>query len=141
VAPVPAGDVSPDRLTLTLAPDARPRPASALTCSPGELARWADGTPAARLAALEAAWRKGFVLVLGARLPPLASARRYWGETVLVPLGYRPEPDLPPGALRDALGVTAEELLLLDESSAEAVPRSAFRPLTRARVRLAAREE
>jgi len=146
VMPVPAGEAlrgltPPARLALVLAPDARPRPASALTCTAAELARWADGTPAARLAALEAAWCKGRVLVLGARLPPLASGRRYWGEAVLVPLGFRPEPDLPPGAVRDALGLTAEELLLLDEGSAEVVPRSALRPLTRARARLAAREE
>ena len=65
---------------------------------------------------------------------------RFWGETVLVPTGFRPEPDLPAAALRAALGVAADELLVLDETGAEVIPRAAFEPLTRAGVRLGVRD-
>ena len=43
-------------------------------------------------------------------------------------------------ALREALGTAAGELLLLADAGAEVVPASAFRPLSRARLRLAAGE-
>jgi hypothetical protein len=79
------------------------------------------------------------VLLLGSRLPPISDAVRYWGEAVLVPLGYRPEPEVPPAALRAAAGAADEELLLLGEAGAELIPRGAFSPLTRAGVRLGAK--
>jgi hypothetical protein len=137
VRPVPPRPPAFAPAALTLAADPRPRPASALLCGPAELARWSDDVPARRLAELRAATCAGRVLLLGDRLPPLALGERFWGRDVLVPLGRRPEPNLPPAALRAALGISADELLLLDAAGAEAVPAAAFRPLTRAQLRLA----
>jgi hypothetical protein len=62
---------------------------------------------------------------------------RFWGRTVLIPLGYRTEPELPDRALRDAVGAQADDLVVLAADSAELVPRQAFRPLSRASIRLA----
>jgi hypothetical protein len=68
------------------------------------------------------------------------SAVRLWGDDLLVPVGFRPDPDLPPATLREAVGAEADELVVLDEAGAEVVPRAAFAPLTRAGVRLALRD-
>jgi MoxR-vWA-beta-propeller ternary system protein len=134
----PSLDLRP--LFVTVAPDSRPRKSTALECAAADLACWADSVPAVRLAPLSAArcWKR--LLVLGERLPPLPIGRRYWGETLLVPLGHRPEPNLPGDGIRAALGVGADELLLLDGDVAAAIPRDAFVPLTRARLRLAVQE-
>jgi hypothetical protein len=140
VRPVPPPSVQPRPIALALVADARPRPGSAMRCGVLELARWADTVPAARLAALRAGQCEGRVLLLGTRLPPLARGERFWGGQLLVPLGRRPDPDLPASAVREALGIAADEVLLLTDAGAEVVPTSAFRPLTRAQVRLAAGE-
>ena len=57
-----------------------------------------------------------------------------------MPLGFRPDPDLPPATLREAIGAEADELALLHEGGTERIPRAAFQPLTRASIRLALRE-
>jgi hypothetical protein len=117
-----------------------PRPATALACPVGELLRWADTATTAELSAVRAARAGGRALLLGRRLPVISTAVRYWGDKVLVPLGFRVEPDLPDAVLREAAGVVApEELLVLDEGGAEVVPLAAFEPVTRAGVRLGVR--
>jgi hypothetical protein len=47
------------------------------------------------------------------------------------------EPALPEPALLEAVGVGADELVLLDPDGAEVVPGDMFEPLSRAAVRLA----
>ena len=133
---------SPVRLALTR--DDTARPAAALCCALAGLDRWAEGATARRLAGLEAAYcptaGRPRVLLLGERLPPLPAGERFWGRSVLAPLGWRPEPALGEAALRDALGTQSDEIALLRQEGVEVVPRSAFRPLTRAGIRLALRE-
>jgi hypothetical protein len=73
---------------LRLVAGGRPHPTAALECDLVELARWADTVPRVRLASLKAAHCRGRVLVVGQRLPPVPGARRFWGQAVLVPLGY-----------------------------------------------------
>jgi hypothetical protein len=140
VEPTPVGDpvIIPQQIVLVR--DTTPRPAAALRCRLAEVGRWADTATTAELAAVRGACCDGTVLLLGARLPALAGAERFWGAAVLVPLGLRFEPALPEAALREALGVDAGELLVLTPGAAEAVSRDALRPLTRAGVRLAVRE-
>src|SRR5436305_1460283 len=62
-------------------------------------------------------------------------------EPLLAPLGLGAEPDLLETALRAAAEVSLNELLLLTPGGAEAIPESAFEPLSLAGVRLAARAE
>ena len=115
------------------------RPSSALVCTIGALLKWANAATTAELAAVRAARSDDRVILLGGLLPSIPAATRYWGDDILVPIGFRPEPDLPAVALREVAGAAADELLLLDESGAEVIPRTAFEPLTRAGIRLAAR--
>jgi hypothetical protein len=127
-----------------------PRPARAVRCSLGSLCAWAESVTSARLAALEAAWTisaqkrpdEATVFVLGEALalPELGDCVRFWGGgDLLVPLGFRIEPELPDRALRAAMGAAAGELVALDEFGHERIPRSAFQPLGRAALRLALR--
>src|SRR5439155_22069142 len=108
------------------------KPATALACAIRELVKWTDTAMTAELAAVRAARCGDRAILLGPRLPAIPCATRYWGESVLVPVGFRPEPDLPPAALREAAGVQPDEILLLDEAGADVLPRAAFEPLTRA---------
>jgi hypothetical protein len=139
-----AGSPAVRPVRLTLARDDTARPAAALCCALADLDRWAEGATARRLAALEAAYCASpagpRVLLRGERLPPLPAGERFWGRTVLAPLGWRPEPALGEAALRAALDLQDEEIALLRAEGVEVVPRSAFRPLTRAGIRLALRE-
>jgi hypothetical protein len=117
-----------------------PRPAAALVCRVIDLAKWADTATTAELTAVQAGRCGDRVVLLGAKLPPAPSGTRFWGDDLLVPVGFRPDPDLPPAALRAAAGATPAELVLLTEDAAELIPRSAFEPLTRAGLRLALRD-
>jgi hypothetical protein len=142
VTPEPARAVAPDEdppapARLDLVRDGRVRAATALRCALAVLGHWADSAMTAQLGALTAAWSEGEVMLRGERLPSIAGGARFWGDLVLAPLGFRPKPDLPEPALRRALRVDADALLVLSAEGVEEVPRAAFRPLTRAGVRLA----
>jgi hypothetical protein len=124
---------------ITIARGGEPRPVTALNCPIGELAKWADTATTAELAGVIGARSGGRAILLGNRLPGIPGTQRYWGTDVLVPVGFRPDPDLPAALLRDAIGAAATELLLIDASGVVVIPRTAFEPLTRAGVRLGAR--
>lgn len=130
---------SPTPVTLTVVRGGVPQPASALVCAVRALLEWADRATTAELAAVRGALAGERTVLLGQRLPSIPGATRFWGESVLAPVGFRPEPDLSPVVLRTACGASDGELLLLEEAGAELIPRAAFEPLTRAGVRLGAR--
>jgi hypothetical protein len=124
------------RQPMQLVRDTMPRQATALQTTLAALAEWADHATTLQITALRCACSESRILLLGARLP-LMAGMRFWGERLLVPLGYRVEPALPEKVLAEALGVPEDGLALLDESGCEIVPIDAFRPLHRAAVRLA----
>jgi hypothetical protein len=127
-------------LRVALVRDDHPRPASALCCPRGDFAAWVERATSRQLVGLQAAWcPAGPVLLLGERLPPLAAGERFWGRLLLLPLGFRADPDLGEDALREALGLGGDVGLLTAEGL-EVVPRGAFGPVTRAGVRLAVRQ-
>jgi hypothetical protein len=121
---------------LGLEREVAPREATAIRCGLADLARWAEMAPTAQLAGLLSAWAADVVMILGRRLPTVAGDR-FWGDRLLSPLGFLPEPGLPEAALRRALGVAEEEIVVLELDGFETIPRGAFRPLTRAGIRLA----
>src|SRR5207244_1436135 len=100
-----------------------------------------DTVPTARWRDLQAAMCEQQILVIGTRLPLLRGGRRFWGHSVLRPLGFRVEPALPESALREALTVSSDEMLIFhQDGAAEIVPASALRPLTRVGLRQTAGE-
>lgn len=115
-----------------------PRPTTALACDLTTLAGWADAATTLELSRVSASRSGGRVLLRGERLPAIASAVRYWGDNVLIPLGFVAEPDLPASVIREAVGAAEIEIVVIDESGIEIVPADAFAPLTRAAVRAGA---
>lgn len=140
IEPVPPALSAAQPLPLRAVRGGEPKLATALVCRTRDLAQWADTATTAELAAVRAARAGDRAVLLGSRLPAIPNAVRYWGDGLLVPVGFRPDPDLAPAALRAAVGATADELVVLDEAGADVVPRAAFEPLARAGVRLALAE-
>jgi hypothetical protein len=137
VHPEAPGPTAPRPTALGLARDDRARPASALLCPLADLGRWADTATTAQIESLSAALCGDCAILRGRALPPIAQAERFWGRSVLTPLGFRPDPNLSERAILGALRVGEDELLLLNPDAFELVPRDALAPLTRASVRLA----
>ncbi len=137
VTAVPPPTASPSWLRLGIVRGGPPRPATALACIVADLAAWADAATTRELGRVRAAVCRGRALLLGDALPTVPRSTRYWGSDVLTPVGFRPHPDLPPAVIREAVGATADEWVLLGEGEAELLPRSEFTPLSRPRVRLA----
>ena len=131
--PAPPQPLQP--VGLSLVPDMHPRPATAVRCSAAALAQWADKVPTASLETIRAARYDKTVLLIGQQLP--LTGQRFWGDGMLVPLGWRPDPNLPANAIREALGISKYELLLLNDKGDETIPFEAFGGLTRAQIRLA----
>jgi hypothetical protein len=146
-ATVPA-DAPPEPIELRLVRDGRcpPRLASAVCCRLDRLSDWAERETSARIASLMGSWVSGpdvgpeqvEVLVIGeaAMLPAAVGGSRFWGVDVMIPLGFRADPELSESALRRLLGAALDELVILDGTGYERIPRGAFRPLSRAGIRL-----
>jgi hypothetical protein len=138
ISPVDYPTAERGRVPLKLALCERPRPTSALRCSIASLQAWADAAPTSEIAAVMGARCGDIAWLMGTTLPAIADSERFWGERVLIPLGWRAEPDWPEAALREAAAVGSEEILVLTCDFAEAISRDAFRPLTRSAIRRAA---
>lgn len=145
-----AGAIVPDRMEPRTATDSAvsplrlgtvrggpPKPATALIASVCDLAAWADTATTHELSRVRAALCGDRAALLGENLPTIPNAVRYWGDGVFVPLGFQMEPALPAETIRRAIGALDDELVFLNESDVDLVPRSAFAPATRAAVRLA----
>jgi hypothetical protein len=109
---------------------------AALRCSILDLCDWAERATTKELTECQAARHNNQVLIRGRTLPSVPQAERFWGGRVWIPLGLRPEPNLPETALRAAAEVSLGEILLLTLDGAEAISEEAFVPVTRAGLRL-----
>ncbi|MBZ0134736.1 MAG: hypothetical protein K8I27_00015 [Planctomycetes bacterium] len=125
------------RLVLALKRSTVARPATALLCRLATLSTWIELAASRDLNSLDAARCGETVMLTGQRLPPL-DGERLWGEHLLCPLGWTPDPDLPESALLEALGADHNELALMRHAGIDIIPRDAFSRLTRASVRLGA---
>jgi hypothetical protein len=138
VSPQVPGEEPLSPVRLHLVPSEQVRPTTAMICALADLAAWAESVSGIRLASLEAVYRDGEVLLRGAKLPVFARGERFWGDDVLVPLGWRVEPDLPSSAVREALALD-DEIALVRADGFEVLPRDILQPLTRVSIRLAGR--
>ena len=80
------------------------------------------------------------LFVLGKAMPWIDGGERFWGRSVLVPLGHRPAPDFSESALRTLVGVSESDLLVIRHSGCERIPQDCFGTLTHGSLRLAMRE-
>ncbi len=126
--------------SLRLVPDDTFRPAQALQCRLLAFLGWAENVPGCVLEHYRAAARGELLFVLGKKLPWFPDAERFWGQRVLVPSGFRPEPYVSETDLRAAVGVADTDLLVLRALRYELVRADNFTPLSLAALRLAARE-
>jgi hypothetical protein len=126
--------------SLRLVRSTESKPTSALVCSLRDLQRWSDMATSMEISRIKGARTRSRAILLGSQLPSLSTATRYWGESVFVPIGFRPEPNLPVPALRQAIGTDDHDFLFLNEEGVLLVPGNVFEPLTRAGMRLAIRE-
>jgi hypothetical protein len=138
ITPAPLGaepvDSPPlEPLRLTLVPDQHQRRTTAMLCNLATLKEWVKSPAVSHLLldSLRAARCRDLVLLIGKRLPLLASCTRLCGSEVLVPIGYRTEPDLPESLARAALGVAAEEILVLTDRGGDIVPKRVLQPMSR----------
>lgn len=123
------------------------RPASALRCPLQAFAAWAEHATSAQLGHLQGVWSGGSggaaedaeMLALGTpgAMPLVPESVRFWGADLLIPLGFRTDPDLPEPALRRAVLAGAGDLAVLDHDGFELIARALFKPLNRAAIRLA----
>lgn len=113
-------------------------PATALRCTLAELLHWVETATTLHLTTLVAARNGDRVLLCGEKLPIIPGATRYWGSAVLIPLGFRAEPELSADILRAVVGAQAGDVVVFDETGVAVIPDLAFAPLTRVGVRLAA---
>ena len=145
---VPPGDGPIASTSLRLARDGRPRPTSAALCPLVEIGRWVDSATSSEIGAIRGAIRGDSAFLIGRGLPAWLGSTRYWGGQFFVPIGFEVRPSLPESTLIEAFGDPSRELFRVvpeektekgdgDGVMVEAIPIEAFRPLTRAGVRLA----
>ncbi len=120
--------------------DTSSRETSAMLCDLPALGRWVESASTLQISSLLAARCGQRLLLRGRELPLLPDSGRFWGERLLVPLGFHVWPGLPETVLLEAAGVGVENLLLLGERSGEVIPLSVFAALSRATVRWACKE-
>lgn len=135
--PVPPGVTSFGEWPLRLVRSDVARPTAALLCEVAALRTFADTATTAELAGVSGLLSGDRAVLFGEKLPIVLGAVRFHGRDVLVPIGFCLEPDLPGAAIRSAVDVPANELLLITESGFEVIPQNRAEPLTRAGLRLA----
>lgn len=140
VHPVAASSLAIEAMGVTLVPDPVVRPTLALACSLTAFRAWAETMPACAIERYRAAVDGDRLVVLGRKLPWLDGGTRFWGRSVLVPLGYRPEPNLSETCLRAALGIDATDILVLRGDGCDVVPQDRFTPVSLAALRFACGE-
>jgi hypothetical protein len=133
----PVEDCSAKHVRLQLVREDRPYATTALRCPLTALARWADSAMTVQVEGLRGALAGTEVVLRGSPLPILPGSKRYWGDRVLLPLGFRMDPDLPQTALQEAIQLKEGQIAFLDEAGVEVIPGDLLRPLSRASIRLA----
>lgn len=141
-APASGGRPTDCRVSVRLVRGGTPVPATGVVCRVADLLAWAESATSQELATVRGAVAGRRAIIRGKPVPSIPGPR-FWGDTVLVPLGFRPDPAVPADTLRAAAGAAAGELLVIgsDESgeiACEVVPLAAFGPVTAAGVLLAA---
>jgi hypothetical protein len=137
VQPQPPPVDAVDPVELSLVHDRTVRKTTAMRCPLAALGKWIEQALSADLSGIRAARTADDLLLLGPALPWAAESVRYWGDRLLVPLGFRVEPAFGETTLLEACGIGEDEIAVFDRHGMEVVPELALAPLTRADYRLA----
>lgn len=129
------GHLIAERPVCRLVPSSIPHPTTALRCDLAVLNPWVESATTAELKGVQACLCDDRVLIVGPKLPWVDPAERFRGKDVLIPIGYRPEPDWSEAALRETAGINRDEILMLGHDHIETIPRETLEPLRRARFR------
>ena len=114
-----------------------PQPTTALVCELAALRFFADTATTAELAGVSGLRTGDRAILFGLRLPLIPGAARFHGQDVLMPVGFRLEPELPAAVIRSAVSAKPHEVLLISETEFQLIPQDRAEPLTRAGIRLA----
>jgi hypothetical protein len=129
--------ISPVRLGLVRSGVARQT--SALRCQLSDLQGWIDSATTSEIAAVRGVYFSNEVLLLGEVLPVVPGSIRFWGQRVLLPLGFELSESYSEQSILAAVRAANYEMLLIQETEVQFVMMSLLQPLTRAGLRLAAR--
>jgi len=140
LTPSPFAVIRPEPLSeppksIELVRDVHPRTASALRCTWSDFVRWADTATTFSIERLEAAKSDDVVWLRGEHLPPIAKSERFWGERLLLPLGFRAEPDWPESMLLAIADVPSSDVVVVLPNAIEIIPANAWGPVSRAAIR------
>lgn len=142
LVPLPIQTVSPDAnfaptVPVRLVRGGSPGPTTALLCDLDALRALADTATSYELTRIRGILCGDRAMLFGSDLPRIAGALRLYGTDLLLPVGYRTEPDLPAAVLRAGVGVVSGEVLIFTQDGIEIVPIDRAEPLTRAAIRIA----
>jgi hypothetical protein len=141
VAPILAKCFSPELDAFQLVDDSQFRPTTAIECPLEAFLKWAETVPSCALSKYRGVFKGGSLLAVGKDLPWVQSAERFWGRSVLAPIGFCPAPHLSEADLRRGLAVAETDLLILRHGRIETIEKNLFCYLTHAVLRLAHAEE
>lgn len=111
---------------------------TALLCPFGTFVEWAENASSFEISRLSGVFCDDCVLVLGENVPPIPEGTRFYGESVLLPLGYQLDPELTDTEVRSLLDSSQDEIVLITADDAQLIAKSLINRLTRSAIRLAA---
>ena len=118
------------------------QPATAMLCPLAALASWAERAASLAFEGRIAARLDDMALLRSIKnllRPPPIAAERFWGDRLLIPLGFALSRNFPNRSRSRLWVAPATRSFLHEPGGFEAIPESAFGPLDRARIRLALR--
>lgn len=140
VTPIPPEAIVSERVLCRLVSSTVAAPTTAMRCDLIALKPWMETATSFELSSVRACLCDSRAFLLGSTLPWIETGERFWGNEVLIPLGYRPDPDWSEAALREAAGVARDQILVLGHEDIELIPRETLEPLSRARWREAVQQ-
>lgn len=131
------------KVELSIIPSTQQHPASAVLLPLTRLYALLRATPETLWKHLGVAWHKQQALVrtsvgqaLRLDVPP-QNSQRFWGERVLVPLGWQLSVDAAEPVTLRLIGAKANEIALVQHKGISLIPEACFAPASRAGLRLA----
>jgi hypothetical protein len=128
------------RITPVLSRGGQTCPASAMRLPFASLHAWVNHATSAQIHALHGVYEADQVWLLGQHLPAASQGMRFYGERLLLPLGYQLQPMLPVESSLALVNASERDVVFWSHDEIRVIPREEFAPLTRAGVRQVCRK-